>query len=56
MESESTSLVSVLLSLPIFQAAWVLWVLIALSFASKRRMKPRSSRPMSNRRAMVGLR
>jgi biopolymer transport protein ExbB/TolQ len=34
MESESSSLVSVLLSLPIFQAAWVLWVLIALSFAS----------------------
>jgi biopolymer transport protein ExbB len=34
MPHESTSLVSVLLSLPIFQAEWVLWVLIALSFAS----------------------
>jgi biopolymer transport protein ExbB len=34
MPQESSNLVSVLLSLPIFQAEWVLWVLIALSFAS----------------------
>ena len=34
MEQESSNLVSLLLSLPIFQAEWVLWVLIALSFAS----------------------
>lgn len=34
MAQESSNLVSVLLSLPIFQAEWVLWVLIALSFAS----------------------
>jgi biopolymer transport protein ExbB/TolQ len=34
MEHESSSLVSVLLSLPIFRAEWVLWVLIALSIAS----------------------
>jgi biopolymer transport protein ExbB/TolQ len=34
MAQESSSLVSVLLSLPIFQAEWVLWVLIALSFVS----------------------
>jgi biopolymer transport protein ExbB len=34
MAQESSSLVSVLLNLPIFQAEWVLWVLIALSFAS----------------------
>jgi biopolymer transport protein ExbB/TolQ len=34
MPQESTNLVSVLLGLPIFQAEWVLWVLIALSFAS----------------------
>jgi biopolymer transport protein ExbB/TolQ len=34
MPQESSNLVSVLLGLPIFQAEWVLWVLIALSFAS----------------------
>lgn len=34
MAQESSNLVSVLLSLPIFQAEWVLWLLIALSFAS----------------------
>lgn len=34
MAQDSTNLVSVLLSLPIFQAEWVLWLLIALSFAS----------------------
>jgi len=34
MPQESSNLVSVLLSLPIFHAEWVLWVLIALSFAS----------------------
>jgi biopolymer transport protein ExbB len=34
MAQESSNLVSVLLSLPIFQAEWVLWVLIALSFTS----------------------
>jgi biopolymer transport protein ExbB/TolQ len=34
MPHESSNLVSVLLGLPIFQAEWVLWVLIALSFAS----------------------
>jgi biopolymer transport protein ExbB len=34
MEHESSSLVSVLLSLPIFRAEWVLWVLIGLSLAS----------------------
>jgi biopolymer transport protein ExbB/TolQ len=34
MEHESSSLVSVLLGLPIFHAEWVLWVLIALSLAS----------------------
>jgi biopolymer transport protein ExbB/TolQ len=34
MPQESSNLVSMLLGLPIFQAEWVLWVLIALSFAS----------------------
>ena len=34
MPQESKNLVSVLLGLPIFQAEWVLWVLIALSFTS----------------------
>jgi biopolymer transport protein ExbB/TolQ len=34
MAHESSNLVSVLLGLPIFQAEWVLWVLIALSFVS----------------------
>jgi biopolymer transport protein ExbB len=34
MPHESSNLVSVLLGLPIFQAEWVLWLLIALSFAS----------------------
>jgi biopolymer transport protein ExbB/TolQ len=34
MEHESSSLVSALLSLPIFQAEWVLWVLLTLSLAS----------------------
>ncbi len=34
MEHESSGLISILLGLPIFQAEWVLWVLIALSFAS----------------------
>jgi biopolymer transport protein ExbB len=34
MPQESSNLVSVLLGLPIFQAEWVLWLLIALSFGS----------------------
>jgi biopolymer transport protein ExbB len=34
MPQESSNLVTVLLGLPIFQAEWVLWVLIALSFVS----------------------
>jgi biopolymer transport protein ExbB/TolQ len=34
MEHESSQLVSTLLALPIFQAEWVLWVLISLSLAS----------------------
>jgi biopolymer transport protein ExbB/TolQ len=34
MPQESSNLVSVLLGLPIFQAEWVLWVLISLSFVS----------------------
>jgi biopolymer transport protein ExbB/TolQ len=34
MPQESSNLVSALLGLPIFQAEWVLWVLIALSLAS----------------------
>jgi biopolymer transport protein ExbB/TolQ len=34
MPHDSSNLVSVLLGLPIFQAEWVLWLLIALSFAS----------------------
>jgi biopolymer transport protein ExbB/TolQ len=34
MQHETSSLVSTLLNLPIFHAEWVLWVLIALSFAS----------------------
>ena len=34
MPQQSSNLVSVLLGLPIFQAEWVLWLLIALSFAS----------------------
>jgi biopolymer transport protein ExbB/TolQ len=34
MEHSSSSLVSVLLALPIFQAEWVLWVLLTLSLAS----------------------
>lgn len=34
MESESTGLVSTLLNLPIFQAEWVLWLLLGLSLAS----------------------
>ena len=34
MPHESSNLVSILLGLPIFEAEWVLWVLIALSFAS----------------------
>jgi biopolymer transport protein ExbB/TolQ len=34
MEHESSSLVSTLLALPIFQAEWVLWVLLALSLGS----------------------
>ncbi|HET9929887.1 MAG TPA: MotA/TolQ/ExbB proton channel family protein [Polyangiaceae bacterium] len=34
MPQESSNLVSMLLGLPIFQAEWVLWVLIGLSFVS----------------------
>lgn len=42
MEHESSSLVSTLLALPIFQAEWVLWVLIGLSLASVAVMTERS--------------
>ncbi len=34
MQNEPAGLIPILLGLPIFQAEWVLWVLIALSFAS----------------------
>lgn len=40
--AQDSNLVSVLLSLPIFQAEWVLWLLIALSFASVAIMAERS--------------